>query len=111
MNRFISFITVASVLLLAGIGSARTVEVDNYMPAADSYCYNAKMLADYPGDRLFTYRLELLTQAYSTNGRISGLEAGIRARNGGIGCDGIEFVVVPGSLCFLPLQVFYFILG
>ena len=84
-------IAVAFMLLLPVMATAKTVEIDNFMPAAEGYCYNAKVLTENPGDRVAVYRLELLTQAYSTNGRISGLEAGIKARSG-INCADLTFV-------------------
>jgi len=87
----IIILAVAFVLLLAGVATAREVEVDNFMPAAESYCYNAQIHSANPTDRVSEYRLELLTQAYSTNGRLSGLEAGIKARSG-INCADITFV-------------------
>lgn len=103
MNKITKILTaVAFVLLLGAIdASAQTVEIDNYMPAAYSYCYNAQLYSQGNTDaannnpavtyRIATYRLELLTQAFSANGRISGLEAGIKARTG-IDCSGITFV-------------------
>jgi len=71
-------IAVAFMLLLPVMATAQTVEIDNFMPAGESYCYNIQKYNANPGDRVAVYRLELLTQAYSTNGRISGLEAGIK---------------------------------
>ena len=84
-------IAVALMLLLPVMATAQTVEIDNFMPATESYCYNAKVMAENPGDKVAIYRLELLTQAYSANGRISGLEAGIKARSG-INCADLTFV-------------------
>ena len=84
-------IAVAFMLLLPVMATAQTVEIDNFMPAGESYCYNIQKYNANPGDRVAVYRLELLTQAYSTNGRISGLEAGIKARSG-INCADLTFV-------------------
>jgi len=85
MNKTTILIAVAFALLLIVLpvmANAKTVEIDNFMPASENYCYNAKVLAENPSDRVAIYRLELLTQAYSTNGRISGLESGMLARTG-----------------------------
>lgn len=76
--------------LIAGSGIVREIEIDNFMPAAESYCYNSQVQASNPGEKISLYRLDILAQSFSTNGRISGLEAGFKAR--GVTCSGMAFV-------------------
>jgi hypothetical protein len=75
------------------IHTNRIVEVDNFkMTAFESYCYNSKMQAEYPNEPVSKYRLELLTYAFSANGRMDGLNAGMIARSRGQRCEGMTFV-------------------
>jgi hypothetical protein len=83
-------VVVAFLLLLVSTGAAQEVEVDNFMPAGTAYCYNAQVLAGNPGNPTATYRLDILAQTFSANGRTSGLEAGFRSR--GVTCSGMTFV-------------------
>lgn len=57
------------------------VEFDNYhMPAYYQYAYWEQIYEKNPTDVAANYRLDLLSGMYSTNGRYSGLSAGMEAR-------------------------------
>jgi hypothetical protein len=81
------------IMIVAPSATAQEIEIDNYkMTAAQSYCYNTQLYQQNANDRGAVYRLDMLAQAFSANGRISGLEAGMKARAKGLDCGSITFV-------------------
>lgn len=59
-----------------------TVDITNTVVPYLNFAYNQQLLDADPLNKDARYRLELLTQSYSTNGLVSGLKAGMDARRG-----------------------------